>query len=215
MIGLYVTIAILSLLLFLLLLPLQVNVKYEEKLTVTLSVLFLRFFLYPKKIKEKDYSKKKVEKKKQAQTKKADTQKSKQSKKQSKDVLSAAKLFLDILKECYPRLVRSFRIRICDLQATVATEDAAKTAILYGGVSQVAAMLLELCERFLWCKRNKKRVAVYADFCASTSSLRAHIRFTSCPLRIILLGIKAGIAFLRQRLKNKKIVQTKGDQSNG
>lgn len=223
MTALYIIAGILFLLLLVLLTPLHIIIRYEETLTVKLSVLFLRFPLYPKpkKIREKDFSKKAVAKKKQKAARKATKKKEKERQKpqkapnRKKDALSAIKLLLRILKKCYPRLVRTFRIRVCELRAIIATDDAAKTAILYGSVAQVTAMLLELCERFLWCKRNKRRVEVVPDFCKAESSFYARICFTSCLYRLLCLAVTAGIAFLKAKLQNKKTVQTKGDPKNG
>lgn len=223
MTALYIIAGILLLLLFLLFLPLWVTVKYENTLTVKLSVLFLPFPLYPKsnKVREKDFSKAAVEKKKRKLAKKEAKKKKKALRasggkpKEQRDVLTTVKLLLRILKQCYPRLTRTFRICVCELRAVIATEDAAKTAILYGSVSQVTAMLLEICERFLWCKRNKRRVEVIPDFCGTKSSFQARIRFTSCPARLLALAITAGLAFLKSKLKNKTTVQVKGEQENG
>ncbi|MBO7171232.1 MAG: DUF2953 domain-containing protein, partial [Clostridia bacterium] len=152
MTALYIILAILLVLLFLLFLPIRLIFRYDEKITVKLSVLFLPFSLYPRKIREKDYDKRSVNRKKKRLAKKEEkkrqaAQKKGDSAKEKRDVLSALKLLLHILKNIYPRLVRTFHIRVCELDLRIATEDAAKTAILYGAVSQVTAMLLEVCER--------------------------------------------------------------------
>lgn len=221
MTALYILLAIALFLLFLLFLPIRILLRYDGSVKVKLSVLFLPFSLYPHKIREKDYSKRSVERKKQRLAKKKERKKALEKRKtkapkEKKDILSPLKLILHILTSTHPRLVRAFRIRICELRVTVATEDAAKTAILYGAVSQVAAMLLEACERFLWCKRNKRRVDVTADFCGTASSATAKITFSSNLYRILRLAISAGIVFLKHKLQNKKTVeQPKGEQQNG
>ena len=221
MTALYITLGILFVLLLLLFLPLAIVLRYDGSVSVKFFVLFLPFSFYPRKRRERDYSKRSVDRKKRRLEKKAarkgkTTKKKPTSQKGKRDVLSPLKLILHILTATHPRLVRAFRIRLCELRVTVATEDAAKTAILYGAASQITALVLEVCERFLWCKRNKRRVDVVADFCGTESSVSAHIRFTSNLYRILRLGIAAGIVFLKHKLQNKKTVeQPKGEQQNG
>ncbi len=224
MTALYIIAAIALFLLLLLLIPAQLTVRYDgTRLSVKLSVLFLPFSLYPKKrrVREKDFSKKAIQKKKRRLTKKEIKKARKASRKppthpkRKRDVLGTVKLLVHILKGTHPKLIRAFRIRVCELHAVVATEDAAKTAILYGAVSQATAILLELCERFLWCNRSKKRVKVVPDFCGTKSSLHVRIRFTSNLFRLLRLAIASGILFLKHKLQNKNNVQTKGEQENG
>ncbi|MBO5755590.1 MAG: hypothetical protein J6R89_05990, partial [Clostridia bacterium] len=70
MTALYIILAILLVLLFLLFLPIRLIFRYDEKITVKLSVLFLPFSLYPRKIREKDYDKRFVNRKKKRLAKK-------------------------------------------------------------------------------------------------------------------------------------------------
>ena len=60
MTALYILLAIALVVFFLLFLPIRLILRYDEKVTVKLSVLFIPFSLYPKKIREKDYSKQSV-----------------------------------------------------------------------------------------------------------------------------------------------------------
>lgn len=224
MTALYIIAGIALLLLLLLLLPVHLTIRYDgTRLSVRLYVLFLRFSIYPKRkrVREKDFSKAAVEKRKKKQAKKA-LKKSERARRKAqakpkgkKDVLSTVRLILHILKGCYPRIARAFRIRVCELRAVIATEDAAKTAILYGAVSQATAILLEVCDRFLWSKRSEKHIEVIPDFCGTESSFRARIRFNSCLFRLLRLAIVAGITFLKHKIQNKNKVQTKGAQENG
>jgi hypothetical protein len=207
-------------LLAILFIPLSVSISAADNapLTVRLHILFFRFSLYPKKRKTyRRMSARAWERKKQAaRVKKRKKQskkvaESKKAKKTTKDHIRLFRLLLSLLSRTRKGLLSAFRIRLCRVYVAVGTEDAAKTAILYGAVSQTTAILLELCERFLWCKRNKRRVNVTADFCGTESSLRALVRLDSNLFRLLRLAIAAGLVFLKQKLQNNKTVQPKGE----
>ncbi len=221
MIALYILLGLLLSLLLILLCPIHLTVRYEGNVRFTLSVLGIPIIRYPKKekISIKAYSKAAIKKRNKRLAKKEEKKKkhaATHKKKSIADILRAVKLILRILKRTYPKLIFAFRIRVCELRAVVATDDAAKTAILYGTVSQGFAYILALCEEFLWCKRSKKRVSVVPDFCGTETSLQVKIRFTTQPFRLLRLGVAAGMMFLKEKAKEKNTtVQTKGEKNNG
>ena len=213
--------AIAALLLFLLLMPLRVTLFYEEDLAVTLSLWGLSFSLYPgeEKVRLSDYSKKKLRKKrrkakeKERQQAMASENKRKKSVKQS---LNTLRLSLYLLKNSYKKIASALRIKVHRLHVKVATDDAAKTAVLYGVASSSVAYLLEFLRDFTKTKEKKDAVAVWANFCDSESSIDVKISFTASLYRLLCLGLWAVRLFFRFRKKEaKKSNQKNGEIENG
>ena len=171
MTGLIIFLAILLLLIFLLSIRLKITIEYNETLRVYARILyFIRIPITPtkeKQLKLSDYSDKKIADRDKAQQDKAIR---KEQKKQEKKVKKAAKkkrlkehpeeaaqertlaenlsLIIDVVKVLLGRFFKHLRIDLSRIHISVASEDAAKTAILYGIVSQSVAYLLELLGHF-------------------------------------------------------------------
>ena len=148
MTALYIILAITAFLLFLLFLPIRVYISYNGNICVYLSVLFFRFPLYPRKKKS---ASKKRRKRKTAQAS-ASEQAPKEQKKGFSYYLSTFRLFLRVLKKIEVKLRGAFKIEIKEMYASVATGDAASTAIVYGVLSQGFSYALALADNFLKTK---------------------------------------------------------------
>ena len=216
----YVLFGILSILLLLLLFPVRLTISYDTDFRIYLTFFGIPLLRYPKKerVRFSDYDKTKVNKKKKRLLRKEKRKKNAaaKDKRSPRDILHTAKLVLRILKQTYPKLQRAFRLRICRLYAVVATEDAAKTAVLYGAVSQSFAYILALCEEFLVCRRSQKSVRVIPDFCQTDCTVRIKIRLVSNLFRLLRFSLAAVMAFFKLKTQDKKhTVQTEGDPLNG
>ena len=70
------------------------------------------------------------------------------------------------------------RVKIIRLAITVASSDAANTALLYGAVSPAVAFLLETLEQFTHLEiASDAPVGVQADFTAQQCRADVHLRF--------------------------------------
>lgn len=138
LIALSVIFGILLLLLLLLLIKVRLNVVYDGEPTVRLKYLFLTFTLYPKKEKVKKAKK----------TKKQKTVKKSSEPKKKKDIRRMFSFYKEIVTEVIlpasSRLLEKLTVRVNSLKVTVASDNAAETAILYGVASGGCAMLFEL-----------------------------------------------------------------------
>ncbi len=94
--------------------------------------------------------------------------------------------FVNILGEFFNHL----KIKIAVINIVVGTEDAAKTAILYGAFSQSVDYILEFLDNISQVKNVfKYDVSVYPDFLAKETSMNLDISFFYRPIRAILLLI--------------------------
>lgn len=182
----------------------RITFVYEKSLKIYLHFLFIRFspwYIKDKKIYLRDYSVKALRKKrvlfKKAQKNIPKKTKIKKDKKLSdKREVSNLRNLLRYLLRISLVLIKKFnkclRVDIKRFVITVATGDAAQTAIVYGAVSQATADLISLFGRYY--KINYTRGAqtgVRADFLEDSWSADLHIVFRARLYHFISLALRA------------------------
>ena len=210
MIALYIIAGVLALLVLLLLIPVRLSLVYSDDLSLTASYLFFRFPIYPKekKVRLSDYTPRKIRKRKRKAKKKRRLEnvaaKAKAKKKKTlEQKLRQLRLLLHILKDTYESILSAVRVRVLRLYITVATDDAAKTAILYGVAAQSTAYLLTLLQTYTKTAAKRDRVNVIADFCKEESEIDTAIVFSATPIALLLLGLRAAFLFLKYKFKKQ------------
>lgn len=203
------------------LIPIRFCLLYEKDFRITLRVLFLRFSLYPKgkKVRLWNYSpaalrrrrekarKKALKKRQQEAQKEAKSKKTAQAEKPRRsfsDIVYTLRVILFILKRTKKSLLSLFTLHIDRLEATVATGDAAKTAILYGQVAGLFGLIREAAGRYIRWKENTKHMHLEPDFLAEKSKVSVHITLSTNLFRVLRLGICAAFSFLLSKSKVKK-----------
>ncbi len=194
---LYILLAILLLLVFLLSFPFFCRITYKETLTVHLEVLFFRIRLYPQRPKKRPSAtkKQKKEKKKKSAGQKAPLP--------SDSPLQQLSVLLSILKDNFPRLLSVATLRLKRLHMTVASEDAAKTAILYGETALALSAFLELLRGFCKFREDKGAVSLKPDFLGSKSSFDAVLLLSTNVFRVASLGLRLCFGFLKKKQARK------------
>ncbi len=200
----------------------KIVLTYNGDLSVTLKILFLKFELHPRSLSEinvKDYTKKKIEKRRLKARKKAEKKALKKAKKEEKKTAAGGGkkkkkyTFSDILtlvstvKEIVSALVGSFfgylRVEVARLDIVVATDDAAKTAIVYGAVYQAVSYILAIFDKITTVKYEKNSyVSVRADFLREKFYADINVTFSLRVGQLIKILIKTAYRYL----KNKKTV---------
>ena len=199
----------------------KIVLTYNGDLSVTLKILFLKFDLHPRSLSEinvKDYTKKKIEKRRLKARKKAEKKALKKAKKEEKKAAGGGKkkkkyTFSDILtlvstvKEIVSALVGSFfgylRVEVARLDIVVATDDVAKTAIVYGAVYQAVSYILAIFDKITTVKYEKNSyVSVRADFLREKFYADINVTFSLRVGQLIKILIKTAYRYL----KNKKTV---------
>lgn len=185
-----------------------INLKYDEELILSMKISFLKFQLVPKKMpgrnkltskryikklqSEIEAKKRKEEKKKEKKAKKA---LKKKKKKKEKMTFSSV---MDLLKECLLLLdFTSGRIsvKINDLSIAVSSDDAAKTAIEYGLITQGVTYLVALIrEKTDYDTESDNNIIVTADYLSGktvfTVDIGASMRVYNV-LRVLIRGIRS------------------------
>ena len=178
-------------------LRIKVKVIYNETLTVTAGILFLKFKLIPAKekkekpVKTKEVIPKKIEVKKE---------------KKKSDPLEAITLIKNIITKIIEQFNKYLVVEIKELHIKVASDDAAKTALLYGAVSQSVVYLLEKINQNVK-KVKTKSVAVVSDFIGSEFDARIKIIFKLRVWQALLIVLKTAIEYIKTtKIKNNSEV---------
>lgn len=184
---------------------------YENSLNIYIRFLFFRFspwYTKSKKINLRDYSVKALRKKRilfrktqKNIPKKAKLIKDKtlSGKREVRDLQNLLRYLIRITFILIKKFNKSLRIDIKRFVITVATGDAAQTAIIYGAVSQAAAGLILLFERFYKIKyTHDAQTGVQADFLENHWNADLHIVFRSRLYHFISLALRAFIEYSKR-----------------
>ena len=196
----------------------------KNPVIVWISVWFLKFRVFPSKKKKVNYKKFSIEKfrkmrrkqeRKLRQKKRQDEKKAQKNK--PKEEISAAEnekpkksvkeninfvisLFKNIVCVILKKFYKYIRCDIYRFYVRVASEDAAKTAVVYGAVSQSVSYVMTLLGNTSHTKMvGSASVIVEPDFTSEKSEARILIRFRLRVWHIFALAVSAVIGFLKSR----------------
>jgi hypothetical protein len=182
MIILYVLAAIFLVILFLLTLNVHLIFIYNEEVKVTLQILCFRFDAISlfKKISEKGEDK-------EESLPVADESKQKRGKGNlagfAQFLVRIARVIGLAIKEHFSKL----KVDLKELSVSIGTDDAAKTALVTGGVIAAANGLCELLRQFSHFRCNNKKCFISPNFASEKSTFSIHLKLTT---RIVsLIGV--------------------------
>ena len=146
----------------------------------------------------------KPEKQKKQKSKKS-AKPEKKEKQSIEDIVALVKLLIEIAKKVLEKTWRYIRIKIERYDITVGTDDAAKTAIIYGGVSQATSYLFTLLDETAHFRvKRKAPVNVGVDFLSAETKASVQMDFCLRLWHILSIGLGAGIIYLRGMKKSGK-----------
>ena len=206
MTALYILLGIFLFFFLLFTLPLHVLITANDDVSVVARVLFIRYSLFPMQKRRKKSKKKRGKGKNTSPAPKKKKKPKKPKKKRTKKELwYLIRLLFKIVIAVLKKMPRSVRIRLETFEITVATGDAAKTAVLYGAVSGLAWNLFDLLKNHIDFKvRKNASVGVEADFLGEKSKANIKIDFSTNLGKVLVLLLTAGIAFVKNKTKPEK-----------
>ncbi|MBQ8309810.1 MAG: DUF2953 domain-containing protein [Clostridia bacterium] len=226
MIVLWIILAILALLVLLILFgSAKVHIVCREKLRIAVSVLGIRFTLIsdkekkekpkkeletchnPDKVLKKELKRqmkaaKKAEKKRLKALKKAEKKKAlaASGKRATPNLKENLEMILALLKKLYAETRGNIKIRFRRMHIYVGSNDAAKTAILYGVIVQSVSYILNLVEeKFTHVKRRDGDVTVEPDYTSAQCSADIDLICTVKIRRAISMALSMLLAYNRER----------------
>ena len=188
MIALYILLAVLFLIFFLLFVNIHVIFTYRESARVTVRVLFFRFDgmkLFRSFTKEKDKTKKNA---------KAEQVQVESKRKKSADPLGFVEFLIRIGRIIGRALEEHFskmKIYLKELHVSVASSDAAETALLYGGAIQAANGLCALLQHYSHFRCDNRNLVIAPDFVSEKSRFSIHLDLTVKAFHLIGVLLRA------------------------
>jgi len=222
MTALWIILAIAAFLTLLLFLPVTLQILYTSSPVLRLHILFFSFQLVPKKkhpIRLHRFSKrgllreeKRAEKntrraaeraqKKQAkkETAKAKKGTQKKEKRSFSDILTLVSAILDLAKAVVSRFSRNLGLSIKQLDISIGSEDAAKTALLCGTANSAALALVEFFRNNTrFDDKSVEHISIQPDFLSESCHAAVDIRFRLHLLAVFDVLIHALIKFIRHK----------------
>ena len=205
MTGLWITLGIFLFFFFIFIIPIHVTVGLTESVSVMVRVLFLKIPILPKvkkKKKKKKEKKPKKEKKKKEKKPEDKTKKKKKKKKKVSDIVALVRMLLNVVVALFKRLGRNFKIRVYAYEICVASEEAAKTAVMYGAVKTLSeTIFLRLQDSINFKIVKKAPLGIYVDFLEEKFKANVKIDFSISIAGVFGILFAAIGEFIRSFIK--------------
>ncbi len=228
MVALYIIGGILLFIVLLCLLPVGIRIKYDKDFNLYVSAGFIKIKVIPakqKKIRISDYSERKLERQRKKQQKrdaKKEKKKAAGAKKEKKDSVLVARLknidtAPDMIEQLYDMLIlvsdkfaKRLTVKAFQLDAIIGSDNAAKTAILFGGATSLASCFSAFLDQHMTLKKRRgASINVAPDFLAEKPLLSADVQMT-----VTLGGMFTFLFEIRSVIREiLKLIQE--DNSNG
>lgn len=201
----------------------KVRITYTDQVTVLLSILGYRKKLYPTKeeqekkelvvstdpkhileeeLREARKLRKKLRREQEKKAKKAAKKAAKASAiakanaTREPNLLENLACIFSVVREIYYRSRGKLKIKVHKMKIVIGTEDAAKTAILYGAILQSTAYILQwIQDHFNRLRRSDGDMQVIPDYTAYTSHAEVDIACSMTFLRILIIYVASMSAY--------------------
>ncbi|MDD7700541.1 MAG: DUF2953 domain-containing protein [Eubacteriales bacterium] len=200
--ALIVVLSALAFLLLLLLFRVRLVFTCREEVRVTAWVLCFPIVLYPRQKKPK--LPKEKEEKKEKKRRKSKKKRKEDSRKPKKSLPEKIRLVRALLAALLRRTRRYLHLRAVRAHISVATGDAASTAVLYGAVSAALSGLLALLDRAFNLKAPPGDVAVFPDFTGEKTKADLKIVLSLSVFGALAILFSVAIAYVKVKLGSGK-----------
>ncbi|MBR0235402.1 MAG: hypothetical protein IJQ37_02985 [Clostridia bacterium] len=184
---LYVLIGLVLIIATVLLSPARLTLEAGAKTEIDLRVLFIKKRLYP----QKDKKQKKKQKKKKSE-KPAEKKSEKPRETDGEQAMNTIGMIKDIVLEVLRRARTIVRVTLKRLYLVIATDEAAKTAVIYGAAANAYDELAEVLRRTSNYREKAGAVTITTDFTSEKTVFSIIVEFRTNllgALRIVLPAI--------------------------
>lgn len=194
---------------FLLSLKVKINLILDGDFVAYAKILFVRIKLFPRP--EKKQKRKKEKPKKQ---KKKTAQKSADKPTEKPSLVDYIYIIRDVSSAFFGRFAKHLHIKVAKIYIRVATDDAAKTAILYGAVSQALACLLEVLDSVTNLdKIENAEIDVEPDFLSEKTEAKINVTYSLRVIGILDIAIKTLMSFVKAKSSRTKAITPTTDEN--
>ncbi len=202
----------------------EVIIKYADDFALAVKICGIKINILParkKRVRIRDFTPKKIAARRAREQKKAEKA---AAKKKAKAAEKAAKrreqelkrrgklkkkpigetisLILALVRTAVGRFARHLRVRIARLYINVATGDAAKTALLYGTISQSVAYIAALLDSVgTLTGARRADVDVHADYLSEATTADIEIGFSLRVWQVFDILIRTAVTFVKHEAK--------------
>ncbi len=200
MTALWILLAIVAFFILFLSVPIHITLKADTDVAVEARVLFVKYALFPRKRHKKKPSSAKKTQKNGSKPAKNGT-KTTPKPKPKRDILGLVKLISKLAVAVLKKFPKHFRVKIVQYEISIGTDDAAKTALLYGAVTGLSANLFALLRKAT--KFRIKRgapVNVYVSFLSEKSEAKVILDLSITIWGALVMAMAAGMAFVKEKM---------------
>ena len=206
---------------FLLTLKATITIEYNDELSLSLRILFIKINLLPNKKKKYPQSmsarkarricKKLRKKAAKKQAKDEEKQKEKQQKDQKekkkrsvREILDIVSLASSVVKVVIQKTFGHLRLKMTRVRVKIATGDAATTAVAYGAVSQSINVLFAILNEVKRVKLpSEDELDVSADFLADKSEIDLKLSFSLRTWHLLHIACAAIIKLVKRMIEKE------------
>ena len=206
--------------------PIHLIVGLSEEVSAVMRILCFRIKLFPrpKRVKKRPKppkdpkkhaeklakqkakkDKKAIEKAEKKAAKKAEKKaKAAEKPKKKPDIVALVRLLLRVIGAFVRSFPKHFKIRIHAYEIFVASDDAAKTAVMYGAVHALSQKLLNDLQKWRNFKIKKKApLGIYVDYLAEKTKANVKIEFILSIGGVLAMVLAAGVGFVKGAAENR------------
>lgn len=196
---------LLLLIILLLCSKIKLVLAYEDSFSVYLKFLFLKFRLYP----EED---KKHKKKPKSKSKRGSGKPKERAKTTPDKIIRLIKAMKDVVADFISSFFGKLHIRFLKIHADIGCEDACKTALAYGAVTQSVAYAIELLDNISNVdKTRSSSIDIRANFISQKSWVELNCELYLRVFSVFPLGIKGLKTFFSYKLIKEKLLEAEKD----
>lgn len=185
--------------------------KFDGNIKFSISVLFVKFEYYIPILyrQKKDDEETEYVFKEKAQKRKKTKDGKKEEKLPFPGVKKAVVFFKDSAISLFGKAIHAFKLEKLHFKAVAASDDAAKTAELYGIMCTAGAVLHQFAENAKGIRKNAVYVEITPDFIAETADFYADLRFSIKIWKVLSLAMN-GVSIWQNY---KKIASSVGNEN--
>ncbi|MBQ8739086.1 MAG: DUF2953 domain-containing protein [Clostridia bacterium] len=194
---------------FILSIKIKLIVAYDDSFSAYIRILFFKIPLFPSSKKEKGVKKEKKKKKKATAERAKDKKEKKEKKSLSPSgILKLISLMSDVVLGLLKDFFRKIHFRFIKVHADIGCENASKTAIAYGSVTQSVAYFIELLDNVSNVEVSRaSSIDIRANFISQKSWAEISCVLYIRVISILTLGIKAIKAFFIFKNIQEKLLE--------